>query len=313
MATMSRSPRSTLRVGLIQARVRDDYLGTVKNTERMVRDAAAQGARLVILEELFSSPYFCQSQNPDHFELAEPSDGRTALAMSLLARETECTLVVPFFEKRAKGLCYNSLLVLGPDGKRIGLYRKMHIPEDPQFEEKFYFTPGDASDPNSGRETLGGDGFCAFQTPEVKLGTLICWDQWFPEAARLTALRGAEVLVYPTAIGWLANEKAEQGAAQLSAWQTMQRSHAIANGVFVIAVNRVGIEGTRENGIEFWGHSFVCDPMGRVLAEAGEEEEVLIADLDLNVIEETRMWWPFFRDRRVDAYGGLLRRWDEQS
>jgi N-carbamoylputrescine amidase len=310
---MSRSPRSPLRVGLIQAQVRQDYAATLKNTERMVREAKARGAGLIVLEELFAGPYFCQTHDPEVFATAEPQDGRTVQAMAALARETETTLVVPFFEKRAPGLYHNSLVVIGPDGETLGIYRKMHIPEDPQFEEKFYFTPGDANDPGQRGPTSNGEGFCAFQTPEVKLGTLICWDQWFPEAARLTALRGAEVLVYPTAIGWLDSEKAEQGADQLSAWQTMQRSHAIANGVFVIAVNRVGLEGSRETGIEFWGHSFVCDPLGRVLAEGGEKEEVIIADLDLGLIEDTRKWWPFFRDRRVDAYGGLVRRWDERS
>lgn len=312
MAAMSTRPRRSVRVGLIQAQVRSDYASTIANTERMVREAAGLGAKLIVLEEIFAGPYFCQTQNPDHFATAESLDGRTIQAMSQLAKELKTTLVVPFFEKRAPGLYHNSLVVLGPDGERIGLYRKMHIPEDPQFEEKFYFTPGDAGDPNATGAAGSGEGFCAFQTPDLKLGTLICWDQWYPEAARLTALRGAEVLVYPTAIGWLESEKAEQGAAQLSAWQTMQRSHAIANGVFVVAVNRVGVEGDPKTGIEFWGHSFVCDPMGRILVEGGEQEEVLITDLDLGLIEETRSWWPFFRDRRVDAYSGLLRRWDER-
>jgi len=274
----------------------------------MIREAAAQGAQLVVLEELFASPYFCQSQDPEQFKLAEPNDGQSVQAMTALARELRISLIVPFFERRAPGLFHNSLVVLGPSGERLGLYRKMHIPEDPQFEEKFYFTPGDVREPGN-----SSGGFSTFDIPEARVGTLICWDQWYPEAARLTALQGAELLVYPTAIGWMSSEKAEQGAAQLSAWQTMQRSHAIANGVFVVAVNRVGLEGPKESGIEFWGHSFVCDPLGRILVEGGEEEAVLIADLDLSLIEETRKWWPFLRDRRIDAYGAITKRWNDDT
>jgi N-carbamoylputrescine amidase len=191
---------------------------------------------------------------------------------------------------------HNSQVVVGPDGEVLGMYRKMHIPEDPQFCEKFYFTPGDL-------------GFCPIQAPGVNIGALICWDQWFPEAARSMALAGAEMLVYPTAIGWMASEKQQLGQAQLDAWKTMQRSHAIANGVFVVAVNRVGKEAVGTSELEFWGHSFVCDPMGRVLAEAGEQEEVLVVACDLGLIGEQRHWWPFFRDRRIDAYDGLLERW----
>lgn len=299
-------------VGLVQSRVRQTRQETLDHTAERVREAAARGAELVALQELFASPYFCQNEDPAAFEWAEEVDGPTVSAFVSVARETRTTLIVPFFERRAPGLFHNSLVVLGPDGRRIGLYRKMHIPDDPQFMEKYYFTPGDSGLGARSEDAEGPSpsGFAAFSTPSLKLGTLICWDQWYPEAARLTALRGAELLVYPTAIGWLPEEKAEQGAAQLSAWQTMQRSHAIANGVFVLAVNRVGQEGPRETGIEFWGHSFVCDPLGRILCEAGEDEEVLVCELDLGLIDETRKWWPFFRDRRVDAYGALTKRWD---
>ncbi|HEY3253910.1 MAG TPA: nitrilase-related carbon-nitrogen hydrolase, partial [Polyangiaceae bacterium] len=203
--------------------------------------------------------------------------------------------VTPIFEKRAPGVYHNSVVVLGPQGNTIGLYRKMHIPDDPLFMEKYYFTPGDL-------------GFLTFETETAKVGTLICWDQWYPEAARLTAMRGAEVLTYPTAIGWHPAEKEQYGAAQLSAWQTIQRSHAIANGVFVVAVNRVGHEGPADGGIEFWGHSFVADPFGVVLAEAGQAEETLVVECDLSRQEWVRRNWPFFRDRRIDAYGDLTQR-----
>lgn len=303
----STSPRHA-RIGLIQSRIRPTYEETVSHTVERVREAAEGGAELIVLGELFTSRYFCQTEDPDVFALAEPVNGRTVATMSAVAKELGVSLVIPFFERRAPGLFHNTLVIAGPDGAPQGVYRKMHIPDDPQFMEKYYFTPGDGPS----QAERGNSGFSAFQTKTVKVGPLICWDQWYPEAARLTAMRGAEVLVYPTAIGWLPSEKAQEGAAQLSAWQTMQRSHAIANGVFVVAVNRVGLEGPQESGIEFWGHSFVCDPMGRVLAEADESEQVLIVDLDLALIEETRKWWPFFRDRRVDAYGALTKRWDEE-
>lgn len=296
------------RIGLVQARVLPSYDETIENTREKVREASARGAELVVLGELFASYYFCQTEDPAVFATAESLDGPTVTTMSALARELNISLVIPFFERRAPGLFHNTLVIAGPDGRPLGVYRKMHIPDDPQFMEKYYFTPGDSARPG---DAQGQAGFGAFQTPRLKVGPLICWDQWYPEAARLTAMKGADILIYPTAIGWLPSEKAAEGAAQLSAWQTMQRSHAIANGTFVAAVNRVGQEGSKENGIEFWGHSFICDPMGRVLAEAGEDEEVLIADLDLGEIENTRKWWPFFRDRRVDAYGALTKRWDE--
>jgi N-carbamoylputrescine amidase len=247
------------------------------------------------LQELFASPYFCQVEDSALFDLAEPIPGPTSQAVSDCAKELGVSIVVPLFEKRAPGVYHNSLIVAGPDGASLGLYRKMHIPDDPLFYEKYYFTPGDL-------------GFKTIQTPEAKVGPLICWDQWYPEAARLTALRGAEILVYPTAIGWHPSEKAEFGAAQLSAWQTIQRSHAIANGVFVVAVNRVGHEGPKDGGLQFWGHSFVADPFGVVLAEAGEGEETLVVELDLSRQEWVRRNWPFYRDRRIDAYGDLTSR-----
>jgi N-carbamoylputrescine amidase len=247
---------------------------------------------IVCLQELFASQYFCQVEDAALFELSEPIPGPSTRALGETAKELGVTLVVPLFERRLAGVYHNSLVVLGPDGSSLGHYRKMHIPDDPLFYEKFYFTPGDL-------------GFMAIPTPKAVLGPLICWDQWYPEGARLTALRGAELLVYPTAIGWHPKEKAEYGASQLDAWRTIQRSHAIANGVFVVAVNRVGHEGPRDGGLEFWGHSFVADPAGVVLAEAGEGEETLVVECDLTRIEAVRRGWPFLRDRRIDAYQGL--------
>jgi N-carbamoylputrescine amidase len=268
----------------------------VEQAALVVGDAARAGADLIVLPELYHAPYFCQTPDVAEFARAESLDGPAVSAMSEVAREHQVVVVVPIFEARAKGLYHNSLVVLGPDGKRLGLYRKMHIPDDPQFEEKFYFAPGDT-------------GFHPIETPLGRLGPLICWDQWFPEAARLQALAGAEVLLYPTAIGWLEREKAAEGATQLDAWKTMLRSHAIANGVFVVAVNRVGVERQGEREIEFWGHSLVCDPRGVVLDEAGEGEETRIVEIDRDLITEQRRWWPFFRDRRIDAYAGLLSRY----
>jgi N-carbamoylputrescine amidase len=284
-----------LSVGLVQAKVGRDKAETVENTAERVREAARRGAKLVCLQELFASEYFCQSEDHERFALAESIPGPTTEAMAKVAKETGVSIVVPLFERRAAGVYHNSLVIVGPGGETLGMYRKMHIPDDPLFYEKFYFAPGDL-------------GFVAVKTPGATVGPLICWDQWYPEAARLTALRGAELLVYPTAIGWHPSEKAKYGAAQVSAWQTIQRAHAIANGVFVIAVNRVGHEGPADGGLEFWGHSFVADPFGVVLAEAGEGEEVLVVECDLSRIEEVRQNWPFLRDRRIDAYGGIVSR-----
>ena len=281
-----------LSVGLVQSKVSSDRSKTIEATADRVREAARRGAKLVCLQELFASEYFCQKEDAALFELAEPIPGATTQAMAKVAKDSGVSIVVPLFERRAAGVYHNSLVVIGPSGDVLGHYRKMHIPDDPLFYEKFYFTPGDL-------------GFIAVETPESTIGPLICWDQWYPEAARLTALRGAEILVYPTAIGWHPSEKAETGAAQLSAWQTIQRAHAIANGVFVVAVNRVGPEGPKDGGLEFWGHSFVADPFGVILAEASEGEEVLVVECDLGRVEEVRRNWPFLRDRRIDAYGGI--------
>jgi len=290
----------SVKIGLIQTTVGLDKHENVEKTALRIREAAARGAQLICLQELFASQYFCQVEDAAFFDLAEAIDGPTVTAISKVAKECAVSIVTPIFERRAPGIYHNSVVVLGPQGQNLGLYRKMHIPDDPLFMEKFYFTPGDL-------------GFKSFATPAVNVGTLICWDQWYPEAARLTAMRGAEVLTYPTAIGWHPKEKAEFGAAQVSAWQTMQRSHAIANGVFVVAVNRVGHEGPKEGGLEFWGHSFVADPFGVVLAEAGEGEEVLVVECDLTRQEWVRRNWPFFRDRRIDDYGDLTKRFLDTS
>jgi len=285
----------TVTVGLVQMAMSVDKAPNVAAAKRGIATAAERGAEIVCLPELFASQYFCQVQDPAFFDLAEPIPGPTASAMAAAAKEHGVTVVAPVFEKRTTGVYHNSLVVYGPAGEQLGLYRKMHIPDDPLFFEKYYFTPGDL-------------GFLTVETPRAALGPLICWDQWYPEAARLTALQGAQILVYPTAIGWHPKEKAEFGAAQLSAWQTIQRAHAIANGVFVVAVNRVGHEGPKGAGLDFWGHSFVSDPFGVVLAEAGEGEDVLVVELDLARQEEVRRNWPFLRDRRIDAYGGITSR-----
>jgi N-carbamoylputrescine amidase len=280
------------KVGLIQAAVTDDIARNVRDAQDKIREAASRGATIVCLQELFDAPYFAQSTKAERFDLAEPIPGPTVTTMQSLAKELAIVLIVPIFEREAAGVYRNSAAVIDGDGSLLGVYRKLHIPDDPQYYEKYYFTPGDS--------------FKVWPTKQAKIGTLICWDQWFPEGARITSLMGAEILFYPTAIGWHPAEKAEVGAAQLSAWQTIQRSHAIANGVFVAAVNRVGHEpepGTK--GIEFWGHSFIADPFGRVIAEAGTGPEVLVATCDPAMIEETRRNWPFLRDRRVDAYGQI--------
>lgn len=296
---MTEMGASKLTVGLVQMAVESTRDATIQKTLGLVAEAKRRGAELVCLQELYSGPYFCQSEDPAAFELAEPLDGPSVSAIERAAREHSLTILAPVFERRAPGLCHNSALLFGSSGERLSLYRKMHIPDDPQFMEKYYFAPGDR-------------GFAAADTPKARVGTLICWDQWYPEAARLTAMEGAEILLYPTAIGWMPSEKPTEGAAQLDAWKTIQRSHAIANGVFVVATNRVGFEPSEAGGIEFWGHSFVADPMGRIVAEAGEGEEVLIAELDLGMIAETRKWWPFFRDRRIDAYAGITKRWGRE-
>ena len=286
-------------VGLVQDQAADrDIEQNVERAIAGVREAHRRGAQIVCLQELFNAPYFCKSLKMEWFDIAEPIPGPTTGKLSQLASELSVVIVASLFERRAAGVYHNTAAILDADGSLLGVYRKMHIPDDPLYYEKFYFTPGDT-------------GFRAWDTPWCKIGTLICWDQWYPEAARLTAMRGAQILFYPTAIGWLPQDKAEFGAAQLDAWKTVQRGHAIANGVFVVAVNRVGHEPSANGGIQFWGHSFVADPFGVVLAEAGEDEEVLVVSVDLRRSEATRRNWPFFRDRRIDAYAGIERRFLE--
>jgi N-carbamoylputrescine amidase len=295
-------------VALIQEAVTDDVAKNVARAETRVREAAELGAQIVCLQELFNAPYFCKAQKPERFDLAEPIPGPTITALQRNARDLETVIIAPVFERQAAGVYRNSAAVIDADGKLLGVYRKMHIPDDPLFNEKYYFTPGDAHLADGGGNSSGG--FRVWRTRFSTIGVLICWDQWYPEAARITSLLGAEIIFYPTAIGWHPAEKAEFGQAQVEAWQTAQRAHGIANGVYVAAVNRVGHEhesGTE--GIEFFGHSFVSDPFGRMIAEAGTDPQVLIAKCDPRVIEDTRRNWPFLRDRRIDAYAPILNRY----
>ncbi|HMN08136.1 MAG TPA: carbon-nitrogen hydrolase [Gemmatimonadaceae bacterium] len=306
-------PNAPFTVGLVQETAGSrDVEENVARAIAGVRSAHARGAQVICLQELFNAPYFCKSLDIDWFDLAEPIPGPTTERMRALARELEVVLVVPIYERQAAGLYRNSAAVIDADGTLLGVYRKMHIPHDPLFEEKYYFTPGDAADtaPRIPARSRDAGGFRVWKTRYGTIGVLICWDQWYPEGARITSLLGADVLFYPTAIGWHPAEKATFGGAQVDAWRTIQRSHAIANGVFVAAPNRVGFEahpGT--DGIEFFGQSVVYDPFGRVLAEAGTDPAVLVATCDPALIEETRRNWPFLRDRRVDAYGGILARY----
>jgi N-carbamoylputrescine amidase len=275
-----------------------DPQANLEKAAARIEEAARKGAQVVCLPELYRSPYFCQREDPALFDLAETVPGPSTERLSEVARRAGVAVVVPVFEKRAPGLYHNSAVVLDADGATLGTYRKMHIPDDPAFYEKFYFAPGDL-------------GFRAFDTRFGRVGTLICWDQWYPEGARLTALRGASAIFYPTAIGWHPQEKDRHGAAQRDAWRTVQRGHAIANGCYVAAVNRVGHEPgpPGQAGLEFWGTSFLCDPFGVVLAEAStDREEILVGEIDLDRIEEVRRNWPFLRDRRIDAYDGISRR-----
>ena len=295
--------QQTFRVGLVQMSCGPDPARNLDKALAAVAEAAARGAQLVCLPELFQTQYFCQREDPALFDLAEPIPGPASARLAEAARRCGVVLVASLFEKRAPGVYHNSAVLFDADGSLCGLYRKMHIPDDPLYYEKYYFTPGDL-------------GFRALDTRLGRIGTLVCWDQWFPEAARLTALAGAAILFYPTAIGWHPQEKAAFGAAQHDAWRTIQRSHAIANGVFVGSVNRVGFEtgNIRGNeaagqGLEFWGGSFLADPFGRILAEgSSDKEEILLGDIDLGLLEDTRRNWPFLRDRRIDAYGELTRR-----
>ena len=297
-------------IGIIQDHANADTADNVRRAVRLIRTAAARGAQIICLKELFNAPYFCKSQRVDRFDLAEPIPGPTTDIMQALARELAVVLIVPVFERQAAGLYRNTAAVIDADGSLLGVYRKMHIPDDPLFHEKYYFTPGDGRpDERAGLAEQAG-GFKVWQTRYATIGVLICWDQWYPEAARISSLMGAQVLFYPTAIGWHPAEKDEWGLAQVNAWRTIQRSHAIANGVYVASPNRIGHEdepGT--NGITFFGHSFITDPFGRDMAEAGEGEEILVAQCDPGLIETVRRNWPFLRDRRVDAYGPILNRY----
>jgi N-carbamoylputrescine amidase len=297
---MSPKPPSPQRfaVALVQMAVTADPGANLEKGVERVRQAAGRGALVVCLPELFRTRYFCQREDTAHFDLAESVPGPTTDALARVARDAGVVVVAPVFERRAAGVYHNSLAVIDADGTVAGIYRKMHIPDDPSYYEKFYFAPGDL-------------GFPAFDTRAGRIGALICWDQWYPEAARLSALAGAAVLFYPTAIGWHPHEKEAHGRQQRDAWRTVQRGHAVANGLYVAAVNRVGPERPDGGGagIEFWGSSFLCDPQGVVLAEASTDgEETLVAEVDLARLEDVRRNWPFLRDRRIDAYGGITRR-----
>ena len=301
-------------VGLIQDSATDDAAANVEAAVAKVREAASAGAQIICLKELFNAPYFCKSTKCDRFDIAEPIPGPTVERMRTLARELEVVIIVPIFERQAAGVYRNSAAIIDADGSLLGAYRKMHIPDDPLYYEKYYFTPGDAATDDRidpiGNVAKQASGFRVWRTRYATIGVLICWDQWYPEAARITSLLGADILFYPTAIGWHPAEKAEFGQAQVDAWRTAQRAHAIANGVYVASPNRVGFEAEAgTDGIEFFGHSFIADPFGRIIADAGTEEQILVATCDPKVIEETRRNWPFLRDRRIDAYAPILSRY----
>ena len=284
-------------VALVQMRCDPDSDANLEKAIQRIRQAADAGAQIVCLPELFRAPYFCQRQDPALFDLAEPIPGPSTERLAQTAKATGTVVIASLFERRTAGTYHNTAAVLDADGSLLGVYRKMHIPDDPLYCEKYYFTPGDT-------------GFRTFDTRFGRIGVLVCWDQWFPEGARLTALQGAQILFYPTAIGWHPREKVEFGAAQHQAWELIQRSHAVANGVYVAAVNRVGHEGPAEGGLEFWGASFVSDPFGGLIRKAShQDEELVIARCDPDRMEEIRRNWPFLRDRRIDAYGDLSKRW----
>jgi N-carbamoylputrescine amidase len=280
------------KLSLIQTSCNGSPAENLDKTERLIRKAAKEGAQIVALQELFQTPYFCRDINRDHFKLAESIPGPVTDRISRIASEQKIVVLAPLFEKEAPGLYYNSLAVIDADGSLMGVYRKLHIPDDPGFHEKYYFTPGDR-------------GYQVYQTKYGSIGTLICWDQWFPEAARITAMKGADLIVYPTAIATLPDEGPLLKQKYLEAWQLIQRSHAISNGCFIAGINRTG----EEAGNRFWGHSFIAGPFGEILAEAGENEGVITAELDFSEIEKQRQIWPFFRDRRTDSYQDLLQKW----
>ena len=291
-----------LTVGLVQHPCVDDTETNLATTLAGIRDATGQGARLILLQELHRSLYFCQTEDTDNFRLAEPVPGPSTEQLAAVARELGVVIVASLFERRSAGLYHNTAVVFDQDGSLAGLYRKMHIPDDPGYHEKFYFTPGDT-------------GFTPVPTSLGKLGVMICWDQWYPEAARLMALAGAEILLYPTAIGWDPRDSDDEQQRQLTAWQTIQQSHAIANGLPVLSCNRTGIEAGRDDhAIHFWGSSFVAGPQGEILAQAPPDQaSVLIATLDLQRSETTRQIWPFLRDRRIDAYADLVKRFRDRT
>lgn len=287
--------KQMIRLGLIQHGCTADRQANLERAVTLIRNAADEGAQVVLLQELFNTLYFCQTTDESFFDWAERVPSGLTETLCALAAELEIVLVAPFFERRAAGIYHNSLVVIDADGTLMGTYRKKHIPDDPGFHEKYYFTPGE-------------DGYTVYETRYARIGPLICWDQWYPEAARIAALKGADLLVYPTAIGTLASEDEQTGAEFHDAWQVIQRSHAIANGCFVAAVNRTGTEGQ----ITFWGRSFAAGPFGQILGEAGGEEETLLVDIDLSAIEKQRRTWPFLRDRRIDTYAPVLKRFDDE-
>lgn len=282
---------STVKISLIQTSSEISVKKTVQKTIQLIKKSALDGANIVCLQELFTTSYFCNKVDQDNFKYAEPLPGPTTHKLSEIAKEHGIVILAPIFEKEAPGIYYNSMAVINSDGKLLGTYRKMHIPEDPGFHEKYYFTPGDL-------------GYKVFNTEFGRIGTLICWDQWFPEAARLTAMKGADILIYPTAIATLASESKEEGEQFHNAWRAIQQSHAIANGCFVASINRVGVE----EGATFWGGSFISGPFGEILAEGGDQEEIVTAEVDFGTIEKQRQTWPFFRDRRIDSYSPITKR-----
>jgi len=286
-----------VKIGIIQMACSADKEENIGKTIEHIREAAVRGAHIVCLQELFSSRYFCREENYNNFALAGPVPGATTQVFQALARELDVVIIASLFEKRAKGIYHNTAAVIDADGSYLGKYRKHHIPDDPGYYEKFYFTPGE-------------DDYQVFATKYTKIGVLICWDQWYPEAARISCLKGAEILFYPTAIGWEASQDSETNRRQYQAWQTVQRGHSVANGVFVVSVNRTGWEGN----IHFWGGSFISDPLGDILYQAThDQEQVYVGELDLSRIEEIRMHWPFLRDRRIDSYKGILKRYIDKE
>ncbi len=308
----SKSNGSIVNVGLTQMSCSEDVKANRAKQIRLVEQAAKAGAKIICTQELFASQYFCQVEDHRFFKLAETIPGPSTDAFCKLAKKYNTVIIASLFEKRTAGLYHNTAAIIDADGSILGIYRKMHIPDDPLYYEKFYFTPGDAGP---------GGGFRSWQTKHAKIGVLICWDQWYPEGARLTALQGAEILFYPTAIGWHPSEKKEYGEAQHDSWELMQRSHAVANGCYVCAPNRIGVEKilgadgkpVSEDGIQFWGQSFVASPNGQVVKRASvEKEEIVVVPCDLEKVEFSRTHWPFLRDRRIDAYGDLTKRFVDQ-